>query len=323
MTRGPLNDTLLPSDVIYPDAVPARVLDAIELCANALEQAAVCFGHGTDNAWDEAVLLVLSRLGVRADTADADVAQHAVTQAQWQRISRLLRQRILSRQPLPYLLGEAWFARLRFICDARALVPRSPLAELVLNHYQPWYAGPPPRRLLDLCCGGGSIGIAAAVYGPELEVTLADLDAAALALANENVALHGVGARVRCVQSDLFAALDEQQFDIILCNPPYVDARDLASMPEEYHAEPELALGAGEDGLDLARRILAEARDHLLPHGLLLLEVGNSWSALERAFPRVPFTWVELSAGGHGVLVMQAAELDACAQYLQSGTDAG
>lgn len=289
-------------------SAPTTLIEAIEQCAAALDAAGVHFGHGTDNAWDEAVQLVLAVAGQPPD-AGAEVAGQALDAAQSARVQALLYRRIAEREPLPYLLGEAWFAGLRFLCDRRALVPRSPLAELIRDAFRPWYGGAAPQTLLDLCCGGGSIGIAAAVHLPGLQVTLADIDADALALAGENIALHGVGASTRALKSDLFAALPAQRFDLILCNPPYVDAGDLATMPGEFRAEPLHALAAGADGLDFARRILVEAPAHLQPDGLLLLELGNSWEALERAFPQVPFTWVALADGGHGVLAMQAEEL--------------
>lgn len=302
----------------YPQLAWATdVLAAIQVCSRALEDAEVFCGHGTDNAWDEAVQLVLFVAGLPAD-APARAGEHLLSEAETGRIARLLARRITERLPLPYLTGEAWFAGLRFVCDRRALVPRSPLAELVLSEFRPWFAGAGNGRVsvLDLCCGGGAIGIAAAVHLPGARVVLSDVDADALALAASNVAQHGVGDRVRAVQGDLFDGLAGERFDIILCNPPYVDAADLASMPAEFGHEPPTGLGAGPDGLDLARRILDAAAAHLNPDGLLLLEVGNSWTALEAAFPRVAFTWVELESGGHGVLAMQAAELRESARYL-------
>ncbi len=251
--------------------------------------------------------MVLGALGLPADSDDS-VLSRPLEPAEIERLQSLLVRRVEARVPLPYLLGKAWFAGLEFRCDARALVPRSPLAELILEHFEPWYAGPAPRRVLDLCCGGGCIGLATAHYLPGVRVDLADIDAAALTLARENTALHGLGKRVRILHSDLFDSLARERYDIILCNPPYVDARDLAAMPAEYRAEPALGLGSGDDGLDITRRILAQAGAHLEPHGLLLLEVGNSGEALEAAFPEVAFTWVEFANGGDGVFAMTARE---------------
>lgn len=289
-------------------AAAVRVIDAIHACASTLDSAGVFCGHGTDNTWDESVQLVLHTLSLPPDSP-ASVGEQVIARADREHIGRLLQRRIQERIPLPYLTGEAWFAGLRFHCDQRALVPRSPLAELVIAGFQPWYAGSEPTSILDLCCGGGAIGIASAVCFPRARVVLSDIDADALALAAENVRRHEVGDRVQCVQGDLFAGLSGERFDIILCNPPYVDANDLGAMPLEYRREPPMGLGAGDDGLDLARKVLQSAAAHLNPEGLLLLEVGNSWVALEAAFPQVAFTWVELELGGHGVLAIQAQEL--------------
>jgi ribosomal protein L3 glutamine methyltransferase len=288
--------------------IPETVGQALQYCCDALAASDACYGHGTDNPWDEAVQLVLTVADLPLD-ADEGVLPLPLARTAFERVATLLRRRIDEHVPLPYLLGRAWFAGLEFACDERALVPRSPLAELILNDYQPWYAGPAPQHLLDLCCGGGSIGLAAAHYGPALQVDLADLDGDALALARVNAARLGLEQRVTCYQSDLFDALPRQRYDLILSNPPYVDAQDLASMPAEYHHEPEQGLGSGPDGLQLTRRILADAADFLTPQGLLVVEVGNSWEALEKAYPRVPFTWLEFERGGHGVFALTRGEL--------------
>jgi ribosomal protein L3 glutamine methyltransferase len=221
----------------------------------------------------------------------------------------LLHRRIAEQVPLPYLLGHAWFAGLQFRCDQRAIIPRSPIAELILSDFQPWYSGPPPERILDLCCGGGCIGLSAAHYFPDAHVDLLDIDGAALQLARENATFLGVEERVSICQSDLFDALGDVHYDLILSNPPYVDAADLATMPAEYHHEPERALGSGADGLDLTRRILGSAGAFLRDSGLLIVEVGNSWPALEAAYPRMSFTWVEFEQGGEGVFTLTASEL--------------
>ncbi len=286
---------------------PATLGDFLDQCHEALRSSEVFYGHGTDNPWDEAVQLVLSVTGLPAD-AGSEVLDLPVEAAQYRQGRQLLQRRLEERIPLPYLLGRAWFAGLEFLCDERALVPRSPIAELILNDYQPWYRGPEPMRILDLCCGGGCIGLAAAHYS-QARVDLADIDPAALDLARENRDLLGLGERVSLYRSDLLDDLPAARYDIILSNPPYVDAADLAAMPEEYHHEPPLALGSGADGLDLTRRILATAEACLQEHGLLVVEVGNSWEALEAAYPGVPFTWLEFEQGGHGVFALSAAEL--------------
>jgi ribosomal protein L3 glutamine methyltransferase len=289
-------------------ACATTVGEALEQVAAVLQAADLYYGHGTDNPWDEAVQLVLAVVELPPDSDDSALP-HPVTQAQAVRIAELLRQRTRLRLPLPYLLGKAWFAGLQLYCDPRAIIPRSPIAELIRRQFAPWYNGPAPRRVLDLCCGGGCIGLATAWYLPGSQVDCLDIDANALALARDNVTLLQLQDRVRLLQSDLFAAVAGQRYDLILSNPPYVDARDLAAMPAEYRHEPGLALGSGEDGLDLTRRLLAVAEDYLQPTGMLVVEVGNSWEALERAYPRVPFTWLEFEDGGHGVLVLSAQEL--------------
>jgi ribosomal protein L3 glutamine methyltransferase len=289
--------------------------DAVRFCTEMLEQSDVYFGHGTDNAWDEAVQLVLSVADLSSD-AD-DMAQLPLTQDAATRVHDLLRRRIREQLPLPYLTGRAWFAGLEFHCDQRAIIPRSPIAELILNEFQPWYSGTGPSRILDLCCGGGCIGLATAYYFPETQVALMDIDPDALSLAQENAAQLGLEDRVTIHQSDLFDALTEGNYDLIISNPPYVDAADFANMPAEYHHEPARALGSGNDGLDLTRRILRSAGAFLRENGLLVVEVGNSWPALEEAYPQVPFTWLEFEYGGEGVFILTAAELQEYAPYFQ------
>ncbi|PIE39365.1 MAG: 50S ribosomal protein L3 N(5)-glutamine methyltransferase [Gammaproteobacteria bacterium] len=282
---------------------------AIEYCAQALADSGVFFGHGTDNPWDEAVQLVLFACDEPQNLA-AEQAQRRLSERELNDIQQLLRERVVDGKPLPYLTGRAYFAGLEFIADERALVPRSPIAELIEQQFYPWWIAPEGEaRILDLCCGGGSIGIACAVYIDAARVDLADIDRDALALADENIAYHGVADRVRTVHSNGFAALTDQRYDLIVCNPPYVNALDLADMPREYQHEPAIALGSGADGLDFTRQLLAEVKNHLTPKGTLILEVGNSWPALEAAFPTLPFLWIELERGGHGVCALQAAQL--------------
>ena len=287
---------------------PRTVGEALQYCSEVLEKSAVHFGHGTDNAWDEAAQLVFFVAELPLESDDSVLRQPLSSNA----VARLLSyldQRVTQKLPLPYLLHRAWFAGLEFCCDQRAIIPRSPIAELILGDFQPWYSGDSPKRILDLCCGGGCIGLAVAHYFPDAHVDLLDIDSAALALARENAVLLGVEDRVTIRESDLFAALRDERYDLILSNPPYVDAADLASMPAEYHHEPERALGSGEDGLDLTRRILRSAGAFLHDDGVLIVEVGNSWPALEEAYPQVPFTWIEFEHGGEGVFTLTAREL--------------
>jgi ribosomal protein L3 glutamine methyltransferase len=287
---------------------PRTVGQALQYCSDQLAASDACYGHGTDNPWDEAVQLVLSVADIPLDSDDG-VLPHTLDEARFEQIQALLRRRIEEHIPLPYLLGRAWFAGLEFRCDQRAIVPRSPMAELILNGFQPWYSGPPPQRVLDLCCGGGCIGLAVAHYFPDVQVDLLDIDADALALARENTDLHDLADRVSLIRSDLFAAVGDVRYDLVLSNPPYVDAQGLADMPAEFHHEPERALGSGPDGLALTRSILASAAQYLCDTGLLVVEVGNSWPALEAAYPQLAFTWLEFEHGGHGVFALTAAEL--------------
>ena len=287
---------------------PQTVAQLLQFCSESLESSDVFFGHGTDNAWDEAVLMVLSvaelPLGSGEDVLPLSVGAEAVA-----RLQELLRRRIMEHEPLPYLLGRAWFAGLEFLCDQRAIIPRSPIAELILHGFRPWYNGPAPGHILDLCCGGGCIGLAAAYQFPDARVDLLDVDSGALDLARENAEQLRPQGSVPLIKSDLFAALADTRYDLILSNPPYVDAADLAAMPAEFHHEPKDALGSGADGLDLTRRILSCAHPFLAASGLLIVEVGNSWAALEQAYPKVPFTWVEFEHGGDGVFALTAQEL--------------
>lgn len=287
---------------------PKTVGEALKYCAERLAVSDVFYGHGTDNPWDEAVQLVLGVADLPVNS-DEGVMPHPFDKKALTRLQAMLRRRIDDHVPLPYLLGRAWFAGLEFYCDERAIIPRSPIAELILHEFKPWYQGPRPQRVLDLCCGGGCIGLAAAHYYPQLQVDLADLDENALALATENVTLHGLQARTSVIKSDLFTALKPQCYDLILSNPPYVNQSDLSSMPNEYHHEPALALGSGPDGLALTRIILQRAAGFLKYSGLLIVEVGNSWEELEALYPTVPFTWLEFESGGHGVLAITAKEL--------------
>ena len=282
--------------------------ELLQHCSDVLENSDVFFGHGTDNAWDEAVQMVLSVAELPLDSGEQVLPQSVSVEAV-SRLKALLHRRVTEHEPLPYLLGRAWFAGLEFSCDQRAIIPRSPIAELILNGFQPWYSGPEPLRVLDLCCGGGCIGLAVAYYFPDVHVDLLDVDAAALELARENAARLGVEDRVTIIQSDLLESLPAARYDLVLSNPPYVDAADLASMPAEFHHEPEGALGSGADGLDLTRRILASIGEFLNESGLLIVEVGNSWVALDKAFPRMPFTWLEFEHGGDGVFALTAQEL--------------
>ncbi|WPO98835.1 50S ribosomal protein L3 N(5)-glutamine methyltransferase [Pseudomonas sp. HR96] len=264
------------------------------------------FGHGTDNAWDEARLLVLGALHLPWEIADSYL-DCRLEDNELVHVQHLLQRRIEERVPAAYLIGEAWFCGLSFIVDERVLVPRSPIGELIEKGFAPWLAQP-PARILDLCTGSGCIGIACAEVFPEAEVALADLSFEALEVANQNIERHGHDDRVYSVQGDGFDGLPGQRFDLIVSNPPYVDAEDFADMPAEYQHEPELGLACGNDGLNLVRRMLAEAADHLTDKGLLIVEVGNSQVHVEALYPEVEFAWLEFERGGHGVFMLSAEQ---------------
>lgn len=283
------------------------VRDYLRYVSSRFADSPLYFGHGTDNVWDESVQLVMRSLHLPLEN-NTLFLDARLTRDERSLILERMQRRIDDRVPLAYLLGEAWFMGLPFHVDERVLVPRSPLGELIQRGLQPWLGDKSVGRILDLCTGSGCIGIAAASVFEEAEVDLADISPDALDVAAVNVDYHEVGDRVRTLRSDVFDGL-EGRYDVILSNPPYVDADDIADMPAEYGHEPELGLAAGGDGLDIAHRILAGAADYLNPGGLLIVEVGNSWVALQEAYPDVPFTWLEFENGGDGVFLLTAEDL--------------
>ncbi|MGF2734933.1 50S ribosomal protein L3 N(5)-glutamine methyltransferase [Marinobacter sp. DUT-1] len=285
------------------------VRDYLRYASTQFAASPLFFGHGTDNVWDEAVQLVMRSLNLPLENNTLFLDARLTRDERAMILDRIER-RVNDRVPLAYLLGEAWFMGMPFHVDERVLVPRSPIGELLENGLQPWLGDTEVTRILDLCTGSGCIGIGAAMVFEDAEVDLSDISEDALAVAESNIDLHDVRDRVSTVKSDVFENISGR-YDVILSNPPYVDAEDLVDMPDEYRHEPELGLAAGADGLDIAHRILAKAADHLTEDGLLIVEVGNSWVALDQAYPELPFTWLEFENGGDGVFLLRAEDLRA------------
>jgi len=272
-------------------------------------QADLFYGHGTDNPWDEAVNLVLGALTLPLDF-DKEFMDCKLTIDEKKRILKMLNERISKRTPLPYLLGEAWFMGLPFKVSHDTLIPRSPIMALLQDEFQPWLKQY-PLNILDMCTGSGCLGITAALIFEDAKVDITDISLPALEIAKQNIELHQVEDSVEAIQSDMFDALTDRKYDLIICNPPYVDADDYQSAPIEFHREPELALTSGFDGLDFTRKFLTQVADHLHDDGIIVYEVGNSEIALQEQFPDVPFMWVELEQGGNGVFVISKKELTA------------
>ncbi|OGA12126.1 MAG: ribosomal protein L3 N(5)-glutamine methyltransferase [Betaproteobacteria bacterium RIFCSPHIGHO2_12_FULL_69_13] len=268
--------------------------------ARRLRAAPLNYGHGTGNPRDEAAFLVLRGLGLPFGT-DLDASASA---SQRSRVAALVQRRIRERMPVAYLLHEAWLGGRAFYVDERAIVPRAFISELLPERLRPWLPRQ-ARKALDLCTGSGCLAVLLARALPRVRVDAADVSAAALAVARRNIARHRLGRRVRLVRSDLFSALRGRRYHLIVSNPPYVPAATMRALPHEYRHEPRLALAGGGDGLAFVRRILAGARAHLAPGGLLVCEIGDSRRALERAYPRVPFLWPETSAGAGQVFMLQ------------------
>ncbi|MGQ0286057.1 50S ribosomal protein L3 N(5)-glutamine methyltransferase [Pasteurellaceae bacterium 22721_9_1] len=267
----------------------------------------IFYGHGMDNAWDEASLLVLSSLNLPMDVP-TDLYDARLTEFEKQEIIELAMARISERIPTPYLVNSSWFCGLQFYVDERVLIPRSPIGELILNKFD-GLLDKAPTRILDMCTGSGCIAIACADQFPEAEVDAVDLSTDALEVAEYNIERHNMLGRVIPIQSDLFTDVPQDKYDLIVTNPPYVDKEDLDSMPAEFQHEPELALAAGEDGLALVTKILAQSANYLNDNGVLICEVGNSMIHLINAYPDVPFNWINFENGGIGVFSLTKQQL--------------
>jgi len=296
-----MTDTLISEQLL-------TIEDWVRWSASEFNRADLYFGHGTDNAWDEAVNLVMHCVSL---------PQHLFSQVKSTRlltteksaIYEIISRRVEEQIPAAYLTNQATFSGLSFYVDERVLVPRSPIAELIESRFEPYLKGHSPQRILDLCTGSGCIAIACAYAFPEAEVDALDLSLDALNVAQINIEGHGLMEQVIPIQSDLFSSVEQEKYDLIVTNPPYVDQDDVDSMPTEYTHEPEMGLGSGHDGLDITREILAKAAHQLTDEGILVCEVGNSQIHLTALFPQVPFHWVEFTRGGHGVFVLTKAQL--------------
>ena len=282
---------------------------AIDRVARALKAARVHFGHGTDNARDEAAELVFFVAGLDHDLGSSAYSKK-LTARNAARIDALLARRIAERIPLPYLTHRSFFAGLELYVDERVLVPRSPIAELIMQRFQPWVDARRVRRILDIGTGSGAIALACAMAFPKGKVDAVDVSAAALQVARRNQRRLNLQRRVRMVRSDYFDAVKGRRYDIIVSNPPYVGRAEMARLPREYEHEPGIGLASGADGLDSVRAILAGARRHLSRDGILVVEVGNTEDALLRTFPRLPFVWPEIAMGGGGIFLLRARDLD-------------
>nr|AOO54575.1 n5-glutamine s-adenosyl-l-methionine-dependent methyltransferase [uncultured bacterium] len=283
------------------------VRDYLRWAVSRFNEAGLVFGHGTDNAWDDAVQLVCYGLHLPLDSRDLLDARLTVEERQ--RLIRLIDERVTTRKPVAYITHRAWFAGVDFYVDERVLIPRSPIAELIHQQFAPWVTEP-PTRILDLCTGSGCIAIASALAFPEALVDAVDIDEGALQVARKNVERFNLQDQVQVKQSDLFSTLGNTRYDLIVTNPPYVSEEEIAELAREFQHEPKLGLfGHGLDGLNVVQKMLREAAEHLTPQGVLVCEVGYSEPRLLLRYPSIPFTWVEFEAGGQGVFVLTAAQL--------------
>lgn len=285
------------------------VRDWLRFAVSRFNEAGLFFGHGSDNAYDEAAYLILHTLHLPLDRLEPFL-DASLTAGEAEEIQAVIERRVKERIPAAYITHEAWLGPHRFYVDERVIVPRSFIAELLHERLAPWVMDAEGvTRVLDLCTGSGCLAILAALAFPHAKVDAVDLSRDALDVARRNVADYGLDDRIELVESDLFAGLTGRSYDVIVSNPPYVNAESMAVLPPEYLAEPTLALGSGEDGLDATRQILRQAKAHLNPGGLLVVEIGHNRDALEAAFPALPFTWLDTSGGDQFVLLLRREEL--------------
>lgn len=285
------------------------VRDWMRFAVSAFNEAKLSFGHGSANAYDEAAYLILHVLHLPLDTLNPFLDAR-LTANEIEALLELLHQRIEKRIPAAYLTSEAWLGDFHFYVDPRVIVPRSFIAELIREQFSPWIAEAESiRDVLDLCTGSGCLAILAAHAFPDAIVDAVDISAAALEVAQRNITEYGLESRVHLIESDLFSNLKGRQYDLIISNPPYVDAPSMDTLPPEYLHEPRLALGSGDDGLDATRKILEQAARYLKPDGLLIVEIGHNRSVLEAAYPELPFVWLEVSAGNEFVFLLRREDL--------------
>lgn len=292
------------------------VQDVVRYLVSMFAMHGIYVGHGTDNYWDEALELVQAVMFLQPPCDDSTLTSRLST-AERKLIAKMAIARVKHRIPTPYLTHRAFFAGMQFYVDRRVIIPRSPIAELIDNEFRP-YLNKTPERVLDMCTGSGCIAIAIArQFDGMCMVDAVDISPEALEVAQRNIEYFEMESLVTPIQSDLFEALPKgDKYDLIVANPPYVNAEDLASMPEEYHCEPELALGSGDDGLDCVRRILLNAREFLNEDGILIVEVGNTEQNLIDTYPNIPFHFIDLKRGGSGVFLLTADQLDVCAKAI-------
>lgn len=293
--------------------------DYLRFATSEFNQAELFFGHGTNNAWHEAITLVMFALNLPTELKE-EVFNCRLTSNEKTAVLALIERRIVEQLPAAYLTNHAIFVGLPFYVDERVLVPRSPIGELIEQYFSPRFSQEnPPNRILDLCTGSGCIAIACAVAFPEAEVDALDLSVDALNVAQINIENHGLSEQVIPIQSDVFSGVKGQSYDLIVTNPPYVDQEDVDALPQEYLHEPEMGLGSGVDGLDIVREILSQAANHLNDNGVLICEVGNSQMHVEYVYPQVPFTWLSFENGGHGVFMLTKSQLT---EHAKSFTEA-
>ncbi len=285
------------------------IRDWLRFTVSQFEESDIFFGHGTDNSYDEAVWLILSALHLPHDTLH-NFLDAVITESERKHLARLIEQRITKRTPTAYLVREAWLRGFKFYVDERVIVPRSFIAELLEDSLQPWIEYPElVHSAADMCTGSGCLGVLLAEAFPDAAIDVVDISPDAIAVANINIANYALESRVSAIQSDMFAALKGKKYDVIISNPPYVDAPSMATLPTEYRNEPQIALGSGVAGLDHTHTILREAKKHLNDDGVLIVEIGHNRDALLEAYPNLAFTWLEVESGNQFVFLLTKEQL--------------